>query len=155
MIWRRLFLTTALVGACVWCLATVQQVHSEEKAEAAEKKVCYEPVISVHDLMEFQQEHFNEIKDRIRSRKTDPEGKDEKKVKEDYNILRKHAYMLGELANVNSFQSEKKDYVDWAKEQRKLSVDLAKAAQKNDLKSIETIGREIHNTCNKCHDKYE
>lgn len=156
--WRRTLLTVALVGACMWCLATVQQVHSDEKqqaAEKAEKKACYEPVAPVHDLMEAQGYHFKEITGKIRSRKSDPENKDERQAKDDYRLLSRHAYILAELANVNQHNSEKEDYTKWAQEVRDMCVELAQAARKQDLKAADTITRAIHAKCGQCHDKYE
>lgn len=155
MMWRRALLSLALVGACLWCVAVVRQVHSEEsRAAKPDAKDCYKPVTPVNFLMEAQQEHWNQVVDRIRSRKGEPDAA-EAKVKEDFKIMERHAYVLGELANVNQFHSEKEDYRAWAVEMRDLCVALARAAREQDLRKADELGRRIHSTCNACHAKYE
>lgn len=153
--WRRTLLTVALVSACVWCLATVQQVYSDEKQQAADKKACFEPVAPVHDLMEAQGYHFKEITGKIRSRKSDPEIKDEKQAKEDFKLMGRHAYILAELANVNQYNKDKEDYGKWAREVRDMCVELAKVAKEENVEKADKLGRAIHAKCGECHDKYE
>jgi hypothetical protein len=105
--------------------------------------------------MEAQGYHFKEISGKIRSRKSDPENKDEKQSKEDFKLLGRHAYILAELANVNQYNNEKEDYSRWAKEVRDMCLELAKVAKEDDLTKAEKIVRTIHAKCGECHDKYQ
>ena len=158
MMWRRTLLSVTLVGGCVWCLAAVQQVHSEEKAaqpRPAGKPGTFKPVAPVHDLMEAQEQHFKEIVNRIRARKADSEKPNAKKAKDDFKRIGQHAYVVAELANVNQYNEKEADYKKWASEVRDLCIQVALAAKAKDVAKADGLVRKIHDKCDQCHDKYE
>ena len=139
--WKRTALSMVLVGGCIWCCGLVQRVYSEEqKADAGD---CYKPVAPPHDLMEAQDQHFEEIKDLLGQQGA-----------RRFRKLSIHANILAELCNVNQYQSEEKDYKNWAIEARDLSLKLAKAGKDKDQDAASELVREIHARCTSCHDKY-
>lgn len=142
MVWQRTFLTTLLVGGCVWCLGMVQSVHSEEKAAVAETP--YKPVAPVDPLMEAQEQSFAAIRKQLGAT-----------GKEDFKVIERHAYILAEMCNVNHYQSEKADYKKWAFEARDLAVSLAKAAKAKEVDKAKDLAKQIHTKCGECHDVYK
>ena len=102
-------------------MGMVQKVHSEDKATTAPADVAYRPVAPVEPLMEAQEDAFNVIKKQLANSE-----------KEDFKLIRRSAFVLAELCNVNHYQNDKTDYKKWAFEARDLSVELAKAAKEKD-----------------------
>lgn len=67
-----------------------------------------------------------------------------------------YAEALAELANVNTFNSEKQDYRNWAGQVRDLSMELAQAAtsKPQDAAKMKQLVGALRNSCSACHDAY-
>jgi len=138
---RNLTLTACLLASCVWCFSLVSQANSAEPSSAG-----FKPVASVEGLMNGQVLVFKQI------------GKLVANENAPKRIKRIHAYaeVLAELANVNTFNSEKTDYQGWAGDLRDESLELSVAAKKGaDSGSMSQIMARMKATCESCHDVYQ
>jgi len=136
-------MTVGLISVCVWGLVLVADAASAQDKQLA--TVPYKVVAPVNTLMIAQAQHLGQMKDLI----TD-ESAEERFVK-----LRVQSFILAELCNLNAFRATKDDYRGWAVEARDKSLDLARAAQKNDDSNFKTLFKEIRTTCKNCHDAYQ
>jgi hypothetical protein len=105
----------------------------------------FKPVASVHALMEAQEHHFEEIKELLLNESAENRAKN----------LESEAEILAELANVNFYHKDRRDYQDWAASVRRDAVNLAKAAKAGDNSGMRELYKSINTTCNDCHDKYQ
>jgi len=140
---RKVTLTIFLLGGCVWCMALVSRADS---APADSGDSGFKPVSTVHGLMNGQRLLLGQIGEAI-------ENTGMKKRSEQ---IESFAEVLAELANINTLNSEKEDYRNWAAELRTKSLALAKEAKDNAgddamNKSIQSI----KDTCTACHDAYQ
>jgi hypothetical protein len=125
--------------------ALLKKPAGEAKPDPAAKPAAYKSVATVHSIMESQQDHFDEIKKLINATDKGP----------DFAAVEKHAYVLAEFCNINSYQKDKEDYKKWAVEAKDLSLALAKAAAAKNVADAQKIYRQIHTKCGECHDKYQ
>lgn len=66
------------------------------------------------------------------------------------------AWLLAELANVNSFHSEKSDYKAWAEHLRDSASEIADTIRKRrDFDRAKTLSNKLRDTCKRCHDAYK
>ena len=141
---RRMALTICLVGSCIWCLALVTHADNSQPGSAVGP---FKPVATVGSLMHGQRTFFKEIGAALEN----PATEDRKEVIEDA------AEVLAELANVNRYNEEKKDYRTWATQLRDTALRLAREAEKKqaDEQQMKGYFQKIKETCIACHDAYQ
>ena len=68
-----------------------------------------------------------------------------------------YAEALAELANVNTYHSQKEDYQAWAGQMRDTALELANEAEKPnaDDAKMKKLVNTLKNTCGACHDAYQ
>jgi cytochrome c553 len=120
---RSTFLSLALAGGCVWCILTVQQVRSEEKAASQPAENAFAPIAPLPALVAAQERELAEAKEVLK--------------KENYKLLERHANVLAELFIVKQYQKE----VDRksAAEGKDRSTELIAAAKAKDAKKAEEL----------------
>jgi len=107
----------------------------------------FKPVAELEMLMEAQESHLHGMEDALKT----PGEKA-------FKVVRFHAQVLAELANVNRFHRDKADYVSWATQLRDTALELAgKAAQGSDADTGAMLGlvEKLKSTCTACHDVYD
>lgn len=142
---RRAALTVVLLGGCVWVLALVTRADSAEPEKSAD---AFQPVASVHTLMEGQGIFFKKLGDALQ----DPQAPKRKKE------IAFGAELLAELANVNTHNKDQADYVQWAGELRDTALELAGEAKKKgdaDEDRMNSLFSKLEATCKACHEKYQ
>lgn len=141
---RRVTLSIGLLAGCVWCFLMVSRVDSAQPAAAASRP--FKPVASIHGLMNGQQLLFNNIRKAVTN-------KDWNQRRERIEV---YAEALAELANVNTYNSKKKDYQGWAGQLRDAALELAQEAEKSDADDVRMnkLLDTVKNTCGACHDVY-
>lgn len=97
MHWNRILLSAVLTGGCVWCLAVVQQVHSEEKAAATRPAGDFQPVAPLAALQALEDAHLP-----VLAKAVEAETPDFKKAHE-------HAQVVGEVYNLRRYHKDKAD----------------------------------------------
>ena len=142
---RRVTLSIGLLAGCAWCFLMVSRVDSAQPTAAASRP--YKPVASVHGLMNGQALLFKSIH-KATTDKATPQRRERIEV---------YAEALAELANVNTYNSQKKDYQAWAGQLRDTALDLAKEAEKSDADDarMTKLVASMKNTCGACHDAYQ
>ncbi|MBL8878606.1 MAG: cytochrome c [Phycisphaerales bacterium] len=66
------------------------------------------------------------------------------------------AWLLAELANVNSFHSEKPNYRNWADQLRDGAIEIADTIRKKrDFDRAKALCNKLKDTCKRCHDAYK
>ena len=141
---RRVTLSIGLLAGCVWCFLMVSRVDSAQPAAASR---AYKPVASMHGLMNGQAMLFKNIHEAL-THKATPQRRGRIGV---------NAEVLAELANVNTYNSEKEDYQAWAAQLRDTALELAKEAEKSDADDarMNKLLNTLKNTCSACHDVYQ
>ncbi len=142
---RRMTLTIGLLAGCVWCFLMVSRVDSAQPAAAASR--TFKPVASIHGLMNGQALLFKSIR-KATTDKATPQRRER---------IEGYAEALAELANVNTYHSEKEDYLAWAGQMRDTALELAKEAEKSDADDakMKKLMATLKNTCGDCHDAYQ
>lgn len=140
---RKVALTVCMIVGCVWCMALESGAANTQSIGAGK----FKPVASVGALMHGQLQFFKKISQEL----TKPANEERNHEIEEY------AQILAELANVNRYNSDKQDYVDWATELRDLSLSIAKEAHKKDVddNKISSLHQQIKGKCGACHDAYQ
>lgn len=108
----------------------------------------YKPVASVHGLMHGQNIVFARIQDAINNEGT-------KKRAEQIEAF---SEVLAELANVNTFTTQKDDYRKWAGELRDTALELAKEGKKKgelDGAKMKQLVERMKATCEACHKAHQ
>jgi hypothetical protein len=115
----------------------------KDSPDAGAPPLPYKPVASVHNLMEVQQDHFDELKKELRAEEPD------------FDKVLAAILVVAELSNVNQYQSKQADFQEWAVDTRDVSLQLARAAREKDASASRDLVRQVHASCVKCHDKYQ
>jgi hypothetical protein len=118
-----MFLSLVLAAGSLWCVGLVQQVHSEEKAEARPEK--FTPVAPMTVLTESQEEALAEL--RAAASASPPK----------FKAIEMGAEFLAEFFNVKQF-AEKADPKAAARG-RDQALDLAKAAKAKDAEAVKKL----------------
>jgi len=142
---RKMALTVVLFAGCIWCLALVTTADSAPSAPAGEP---YKPVASVHGLMTGQMLAFKQLKTSFTGKKDADRPR----------AIQLSSEALAELANVNTYNSEKEDYRTWAGQLRDTAMELAGEAKKKDQADedkMKSLFAKLEGTCNSCHDAYQ
>ncbi len=143
---RRVPKTVLLLGVSVLGLVWVARAGGDEPKKVAAGS--FKPVASVHTLMEGQGLFFKKLGAAVGN----PQAP--KRAGE----IAFSAEMLAELGNVNTHNSDKSDYVQWAGQVRDTAMELAGVAKSegdlNEDKVKALFGR-LESTCKACHEKYQ
>lgn len=144
---RRMTLSIGLLAGCAWCFLMVSRVDSAQPAPAAAASRPFKPVASIHGLMNGQALLFKSVRKAITNKET-PQRLEHIEV---------YAEALAELANVNTYHSEKEDYQAWAGQMRDTALELAEEAEKSDADDarMNKLVASLKNTCGACHDAYQ
>ena len=138
---KNLTLTACLLAACAWCFTLVSRADSSEPVTGE-----FAPVASVEALMNGQVLVFKTIGELV-ANKNAPKRADQ---------IEELAEVLAELANVNTFNSDKADYRDWAGTLRDTSMELARSAKQGaDDGKMNGIIKRMKGACQACHDAYQ
>lgn len=127
------------MGGCCVCFLMVPEASSQGSLKK------FAPVAPVGSLMEAQDNHFEEMKAQLESKK-----------KSRFRVMRTQAEILAELANVNRYnEPDKEDYVKWANQVMELSLEVGKEAKAKNLDEAKKLMGKIEQVCNDCHDEYQ
>jgi len=143
---RRLVLTAGLLVGCFSCFMLVTRADSAQSTASAAPP--FKPVASVHSLMEGQGAYFKQISEALANPAAKRRAED----------IFQGAEMLAELANVNTYNSEKEDYRRFAGRLRDTSLELAaEAKKKKDAgeDKMRSLHQKLEATCKACHDVYQ
>jgi len=138
---RNLSWTACVIVMGIGALTLLAQVQAPPAANAKP----FVPAATVDSLMNGQQDYFKAIQDLL-----EKGGKNTKQI-------RISAELLAELANVNHYHNDKKDYRDWAKELQDTSLALAREADKRKSASLDEMKKllvRIDDVCTACHNVY-
>jgi cytochrome c556 len=142
---RRMALTVVLFAACVWCLALVATADS---APSSPSGGSFKPVASVHGLMTGQMLVYKRLQASLAGKKDADRAR----------TIQMTSEALAELANVNTYNSEKEDYRAWAGQLRETAMELAGEAKKKDEADegkMNSLFAKLEGTCQSCHDAYQ
>ncbi len=141
---RNMTLTVMLLAGCVWCVALVSNANSAQSAG----NNTFKPAVSVHHLMEGQVLIFKQLSSALKDKDT----------KHRVETIEGLSIVMAELANVNTVNSDKGDYIGWASDLRNTSMELAEEAEKkkdaNDQRMNKLFTR-MKESCVSCHDAYQ
>lgn len=141
---RNMTLTVMLIAGCVWCVALVSRADS---AQTAGDK-AFKPAVSVHHMMEGQVIVFKRLSQTVKNKNTEHRNE----------IIEGLSNVIAELANVNSVNSDKSDYIGWASDLRSTAMELAEEAEKdadaNDQR-MDKLLTKMKESCVSCHDVYQ
>lgn len=141
---RNMTLTVMLITGCVWCIALVSRADSAQSAN----NTTFKPAVSVHHLMEGQIIVFKQLNGAIKNKNT------EHRIK----MIEGLSIVIAELANVNTMNSDKSDYIGWASDMRNTAMELAEEADKKkeaDDQRMNKLLAKMKATCAACHDAYQ
>lgn len=124
---------------CVPLAALTLALAGGQETAAPQPAVAFQPVMSQHDLMEWQDRTFDALRKDIGGKKKDAADQ---------------AWLLAELSNVNTQHSAESDYQGWAVQVRDAALDIAKAVKAKDFDRAKELARTMDATCDACHDKY-
>ena len=127
------------VPAAVTLGVAVQRPLTAQDA-TAQPVAAYRPIAPKIDLMEWHDRAFNAMRLAIAKKKP---------------AAAEHAWLLAELANVNSHHSDKTDYRGWAATVRDAAAEIAKAAKEKKFDRAKELAKAMNDTCTSCHDKYQ
>lgn len=128
----------ALVAAgFMLCIgASLSLAQSEQAAPAA----TFAPAAPHEALMEWHERAFKELNEQIAAKK-------ESKASE-------NAWLLAELANVNSFHRPDAKYRELATQLKSLAVETATVLKRKDLPAAQQLTKKLEATCTACHDAF-
>lgn len=135
-----------LSGHMLWAIpAAVTLIVAVQRPLTAQDTVpqpsaAYRPIAPKIDLMEWHDRAFNAMRLAIAKKKP---------------AAAEHAWLLAELANVNSHHSDEKDYRAWAQTVRDGAAEIAKAAKDKKFDRAKELAKTMNDTCTSCHDKYQ
>lgn len=141
---RNMTLTVMLIAGCVWCVALVSRADSAQSAG----NNTFKPAVSVHHLMEGQVIVFKQLNQAVKNKNT------EHRIK----MIEGLSIVIAELANVNTMNSDKSDYIGWASDLRNTAMELAEEADKKkeaDDQRMNKLLAKMKATCAACHDVYQ
>ena len=75
-------------------------------------------------------------------------------VKKNTERVTKHAWLLAELANVNSYRKPDVRYRTWALQLRDKASQIARLAEQKKFQQGKQVAREAKAICKKCHDAF-
>lgn len=142
---RKAALAAIGLGGCVCVLALVTRADSAKPGKAPS---AFKPVASVHILMEAQGLFFKRIGEAVQNPSAPKRARE----------IAFGAELLAELANVNTHNSDKLEYVEWAGQLRDTALELAGEAKKKgeaDDEKMKALVARLESTCKACHDKYQ
>lgn len=125
--------------AAVTLIIAVQRPLTAQDA-ASQPAAAYRPIAPKIDLMEWHDRAFNAMRLAIAKKKP---------------AAAEHAWLLAELANVNSHHSDETDYRGWAAAVRDGAAEIAKAAKEKKFDRAKELAKTMSDTCTSCHDKYQ
>ena len=128
------------IPATAILLIAVQKPLAAQEKPTRPTAAAYRPVAPKIDLMEWHDRAFNSM--RLAIAKSKPEAAE-------------HAWLLAELANVNTRHSEEADYRKWAGEVRDAAAGIAKASKEKKFDRAKALAKTMNDTCTACHDKYQ
>lgn len=137
---RRVWWAAAAGVFLVTSIFAVSGLTAQDKPPAAEPATLA-PAAPHHFLMEWHGKAFDELNLALGKKKQEAAAQ--------------NAWLLAELANVNTLHSEQADYRGWAAAVRAAAADAAAAIAAKDFDKAKSIAKSIHATCEACHDKYE
>jgi len=108
----------------------------------------FRPVASVRGLMAGQEILYSRINERLVGPPAPARTK----------MIQLLSESLAEMANVNTLNSDKEDYRNWASELRATAMELAGEAKKHDKAEdsrMKSLMQKIEATCKACHDAYQ
>ncbi len=120
---RRMVLSLVLAGGALWCVGLVQQVHSQEKAQAHTEK--FAPVAPVSVLSETQEEALAEMQKAA-------SGSSPK-----FKAIEEGSEFLAELFNVKQYAGKTDPQASG--QGRDQALDLARAAKAKDAEAVKKL----------------
>lgn len=133
--------TLVAAGAFLITAAFAQSVLTAQEKPSAPSPGSLSPAAPHHILMEWHDKAFNDFNLALTKKK--PEA------------AAQNAWLLAELANVNTLHSDKPDYREWAGAVRSGAAEAAAAVAAQDFDKAKAIAKGINATCEACHNKYE
>lgn len=119
---RRMFLSLALAGGCIYCLAAVQQAHSEQAADAG-----FKPVAPTKLLTDLQNEQLERIK----------KAGDSPRMKEVVEV----GELVAELFNLKQYAKDAN--AEASAQGRKLAEELVAAAKAKKADDVKRLVNEV------------
>jgi len=140
----RLALTVSLMVGCIWCLALATQADT---TQSEPRYPAFKPVAPVESLMHGQGIFFKEISQQL-AKPANAERNHE---------IAEAVEVLAELANVNRYNKDRKDYQTWATELRDTALAMAAEAKKSNADNgrMKELHQKMKATCGACHDVYQ
>lgn len=127
--------------AAVVAVATVASLYAGNPPGATTQPAeVFRPVAPVEMLMYWQDRALGQINLGL--------------VKKDTERVEKHAWLLAELANVNSRRNPDVRYRTWALELRDKASEIARLAKDKKFKQGRQAARAAKAICRKCHDVF-
>lgn len=125
-----------VVGTCVY-LARAGNDDEKKPSTATD----FKPVTTVERMMEGQDLLFEGVKQAIRDEK--------------WGDGVTQAWILAELANVNTHQSAETKYVGFAQDMSKKCAALAQTLRKRNKDDAKAAAKAVADSCTTCHDQYK
>ncbi len=141
---HRTVATIVLFVGSACCLLLGARAESAQPAGSQP----YKPVASVRGLMTGQGLLFKQLQAAV----------DGPKAADRAMTVQLTAEALAELANVNTYNSDKEDYRGWASQLRETAMELAAEAKKKasaDDARMKQLFARIEAACQACHDAYQ
>ncbi len=111
------------------------------------KKPDFKPIAPVSEVMELNQEHYDEITELAEGDSPDDKA---------YAVFSQRAWILAESGNLLLLAHvDKKDWQKWSVEMRDFAKQLAAEAKKKDLPAIRKTVKAMETNCGACHDEYQ
>lgn len=138
---RIVYCSCLVAGVAVMSIALIANAQPKPSAAQVSAKAKFKPVQSIHDMMEGQKKLWTEIREGILDKQWDEASKS--------------AWILAEIANVNQYQHESKEYKGYARKMSSNCAKLAKLLKKREEKSAKMMVTQIGETCSACHDQFK
>ena len=139
---RRLALTVVAILSVGFVGLLVGDASVEAGKDGAGGKT-YELVAPLDVIMEYGDEIFYEMPDRLKKNK--------------FKALHKDALFLAELSNIYSYAKEYREKEGWAKMTEKAKSELmklAQAAKDEDGAKVKSLHSAVEETCDSCHEEF-
>lgn len=121
-------------------LVTCLTVFTTQAQDTPAGGATFKPAAPREALMEWHEKAFNNARKAVSGKK--------------FKDLAENAWLLAELANVNSFHAEKDDYRNWANELSAKAAELAAAGKEKQFDKAAELVKGLNATCKSCHDVY-
>ncbi|MFQ5429999.1 MAG: hypothetical protein ACE5E1_06780 [Phycisphaerae bacterium] len=130
-----------IVGGLCGTVALLANAQPKPTVTAtARPRPAFKPVIDLEDMMEGQKKLFTDIKEGL--------------LDKQWEEAEAAAWILAEIANVNQYQHQEKDYKRFAHRMSGQCVELAKRLKKRESgKAVEAL-ENVRQTCTACHDQF-